>query len=364
MTQVCTKTALLIGAMLLIACWLGASVMEQGVFRAAYARSQAKPALPKLFDIERVAEGVYAAVARPAAQINCNAAIFEQSDHLLIVDTHSKPSAVNALVAQIKREVSTKPVGYVVNSHFHWDHSQGNPAHRREGPSPKIIASETTRRLLTENAMIRVRAYSREAERAMESWRAKLAAAKAAEEKTFYRAMIAESEAFLAEMKNYTPELPHITFDRDLILRDKAHDLHLAFRGRGHTAGDIVVHCPQRRVVATGDLVHSFVPTAADSYPHDWPRTLDALAEFDFQHVIGGHGPVQRTRERLPQTGALIAEVTAIIERDKAAGKSLAQIQQEHLNPTMVRGLRRVFQRKVGKREFGRCPVTRSGKFI
>src|SRR3954469_18070969 len=86
-------------------CWTGAALLEQALFRATQARAQARPDTPSLFDIQRLAPGVYAAVAKKQAFINCNAAIFENANDLLIVDTHSKPSAVVALVAQLKREV-------------------------------------------------------------------------------------------------------------------------------------------------------------------------------------------------------------------------------------------------------------------
>jgi cyclase len=78
-----------------------------------------------LFDIKPIADGVYAAVAKPAYKVNCNAAIIMLGDSVLVVDTHSKPSAARALIEQIKK-FTDKPVRYVVNTHFHWDHYQGN----------------------------------------------------------------------------------------------------------------------------------------------------------------------------------------------------------------------------------------------
>src|SRR5690349_21604385 len=126
------------------ACWTGASLLEQSMFRANLARAQAAPGLPSLFDLQKQADGVYAALAKPATLLNCNAAIFELSNGLMLVDSHSKPSAVNALVAQIRREVSQKPVRYIVNSHFHWDHTQGNAGYRKLAPNADLIASEAT----------------------------------------------------------------------------------------------------------------------------------------------------------------------------------------------------------------------------
>jgi cyclase len=81
-----------------------------------------------LFDIKPMADGVYAAIAKPAYKVNCNAAIILLGDSVLVVDTHSKPSAARALIEQIKK-LTDKPVRYVVNTHFHWDHYQGNQAY-------------------------------------------------------------------------------------------------------------------------------------------------------------------------------------------------------------------------------------------
>ena len=65
-----------------------------------------------LFDIKPVADGVYAAISKPAYKVNCNAAIILFDDSVLVVDTHSKPSAARALIEQIKK-LTDKPVRYV-----------------------------------------------------------------------------------------------------------------------------------------------------------------------------------------------------------------------------------------------------------
>jgi glyoxylase-like metal-dependent hydrolase (beta-lactamase superfamily II) len=103
----------------------GASVLEMGFFRAAVARAQAPAAGGRLFDIQKVADGVYCALAHRQAITNCNAAIFVNSQDVLVVDAHSKPSAAAALITQIREEITTKPVRYLVNTHFHWDPHPG-----------------------------------------------------------------------------------------------------------------------------------------------------------------------------------------------------------------------------------------------
>ena len=62
-----------------------------------------------LFDIKPMADGVYAAISKPAYKVNCNAAIIILDDSVLVVDTHSKPSAARELIAEIKK-LTDKPV--------------------------------------------------------------------------------------------------------------------------------------------------------------------------------------------------------------------------------------------------------------
>src|SRR3954469_9515849 len=81
----------------------GASIIEEAFVRATWARAQAPGASTNLFKLDKVADGVYAALARAQALSNCNAAIFVSSQALLVVDPHSKPSAAAALIAQIKK---------------------------------------------------------------------------------------------------------------------------------------------------------------------------------------------------------------------------------------------------------------------
>ena len=317
------------------ACWTGAALLEQAVFRAGYARAMAATAGERLFDIEKVAPNVYAAVARPQVLINCNAAIFERSSDLLIVDTHSKPSAVVALVAQIKSEVSPKPVRYVVNSHFHWDHTQGAPAYRRLAPGAQIIASEATRQLLSELGGERLRASLDQTAKSLDEARAKLAAAKTSDEKRRGEESVKQLTAYAGEMKDYAPELPDVTFDRGLILHDKDHELHLVFCGKAHTAGDIMVWSPSRKVIATGDVLHGSTPFIADGYPKLWPIALLRIAEMQFDHVIGGHAAVQQSRAPLYQMSAYIDELADVIGRGKQAGRSIEELQTTYTPATL-----------------------------
>src|SRR3984885_14299138 len=82
----------------------GASILELAYHRAAWARAAAPTSDSNLFDLQKVANGVYFARAHPQAMINCNAAIFVRSKDVVVVDAHSVPSAAASLIAQIRRE--------------------------------------------------------------------------------------------------------------------------------------------------------------------------------------------------------------------------------------------------------------------
>ncbi len=305
----------------------GASALEIGFYRAAWARAQGPAPAPQLFDIEPVADGVFCAVSRAQALINCNAAIFINSQDVVVVDSHSKPSGAAALVAQV-RKITTKPVRYVVNSHFHWDHMQGNAAYKAGGNKVDFVASEPTKRLMADETQKRLQAQLEGLPKEIETLKTRLAKATAAAEKTFCQEQIRQLEAYLAEMKSFQLELPTIAFAKSHVIKDRAGDLHVEFHGRAHTGGDVVVFCPQKRVVATGDMIHGFLPYAADSYPKSWPKTIDSVAGRAFDKILPGHGPVHQDRLRMTNLRNYIEEVTGRIEEGKKAGRTITELQK------------------------------------
>ncbi len=306
----------------------GASILELAWHRAAWAQAMSATASTQLFDIEKAADGVYFAHARPQAEINCNAAIFVNSADVLVVDAHSKPSAAASLIAQIKKEITPKPVRYVVNSHFHWDHSQGNHAYRVAEQKIDFIASDATKQLLSDLGQARLKASLEQVPVQIDALRARAAKSTNPAEKAFCNEQIRQLEAYRAELQNYTLELPTITFATSHVINDKAHDLHIEYRGHAHTAGDVVVFCPQKRVVATGDMIHGFLPFIADGFPKSWPKTIDSVGKLDFSKVLPGHGPLHPDRQTMTNLRNYIEELTERVAEGKQAGKSVAEIQK------------------------------------
>lgn len=306
----------------------GASILELAYHRAAWARAAAPSSDAKLFDLQMVANGIYFAHARPQAMLNCNAAIFIRSKDVVVVDAHSKPSAAASLINQIKREITEKPVRYVVNTHFHWDHTQGNHAYRLTGEKIDFIASAATKQLMSNLAVARMKASVGAVPQQIDALRDRAVRSTSAAEKAFCAEQIAQMEAYQAELKDYTLELPTITFDTSYLLQDRAFDLHIDFHGHSHTAGDVFVFCPQQRAIATGDAIHGFLPNIADGFPRLWPGTIDTVGHADFKYLMGGHGPLQTDRTVMINQRNYIEELTGKVAEGKEAGLSLAEMQQ------------------------------------
>jgi cyclase len=275
-----------------------------------------------------VANGIYFAQARPQAMLNCNAAIFVRSKDVVVVDTHSKPSAAASLLAQMKRDVTPKPVRYVINTHFHWDHTQGSHAYGATGEKIDFIASAATKESMQRLSVERMKASVGLAPQRIDALREEAARSTSAAEKAFCADQIRQLKAYQTELANYTPELPTITFDKTYLLRDPAYDLHLEFHGHAHTAGDVQVYCPQERAIATGDVIHGFLPFIADGFPRIWPGTIDSIGQADFRTLMPGHAALQTDRTVMTNLRNYIEELTGKVEQGKKAGQTVAEMQQ------------------------------------
>jgi len=306
----------------------GASVLELGWYRAAWARAAAATADATLFNLQVVTDGVFFAHSHPQTLVNCNAAVFVRSKDVVVVDAHSKPSAAASLIAQIQREITPKPVRYVINSHFHWDHTQGNHAYRARGGPIDFIATAATKQLMTDLAVARLKESIDGVPPQIEAMRGRAAKTSSPAEKAFCEEQIRQMQAYMAELKDYTLELPTITFDTTYLMEDPAYDLHLEFHGHAHTAGDVFIYCPQRRVVATGDASHCFLPFIRDGFPHTWPGTIDSVAKLDFKYQLPGHGPFQTDHATMMNQRNYIEELTARVDEGRKAGLTVGEIQK------------------------------------
>jgi glyoxylase-like metal-dependent hydrolase (beta-lactamase superfamily II) len=304
-----------------------------------------------LFELKQVGDGVYAAIAAPRFKVNCNAAVILTNDGVIVVDSHSKPSAALALQREIQ-SITKLPVRKIINTHFHWDHTQGNQAYAQANPKLEIIASERTREnLASANAGAggygyiekQLAAVPKEIEKLKED----AVHARDPEQKKRIEANLRQTEAYFGELKNIKPPLPTRTLTKSVTLNEGGREIQILLLGRAHTDGDVFIYLPKEKVVATGDAFIDWMPFLNDGYPEDWVKTLDALERFDFTRAVPGHGDVM-PKEQLAFFRGYLGDLIGAVKGAAKDGASL-----EEMKKTLADRLAPKYERQMSKHPLG-----------
>jgi glyoxylase-like metal-dependent hydrolase (beta-lactamase superfamily II) len=271
--------------------------------------------------VKQVADGVYAAVAKPSFRTNCNSAIVLLDDGVLVVDSQSKPSAAEALIAEIKR-LTDKPVRYVVITHFHNDHTQGIEAYLHQWPAVQIISTTATRDSIEQRTQARLEREAVTLPAQIQKLKSDLAKAEGSE-KAQIQKNLGQAEEYFAESKKIHLVAPNLLLDDELDLHRKSGPIKMFSFAHAHTDGDLVVYLPSEKVLITGDIIHGAQPITKDGYLVEWIAAIDDLGRRDFRTVIGGHGEVLHDRTRFDLWKQYFTELLQQNARSYAAGESL-----------------------------------------
>jgi cyclase len=295
-----------------------------------------EPLPEKALDVTRVADGVYALTWNDPLQdpIEGNSVFIVNDDDVVVVDTGLLPSTTRRFVAEL-RKITDKPVRFVVNTHWHDDHHDGNFVYREIWPDVTIVAHAATPRLIQEHTYgPRAGILDEYAEIAarMARWHetgldddgkplVERRRKRAGELAAFY-SMVREELLAAKEMP------PDLTFDDELVLRRGERTIEVRWLGRGNTAGDVVVVLPKERIVMSGDLLVYPIPFCFGSYYEAWIDTLAALDALEVDTIVPGHGPVMRDRDYLHTVQALLRDLVAQAKQAVADGLTLEQAQE------------------------------------
>ncbi|MFT3666150.1 MBL fold metallo-hydrolase [Piscinibacter sp.] len=227
-----------------------------------------------------------------------NTGVIVGDDAVLVLDTQATPVMAQDVIRRI-REVTDKPIKYVLLTHYHAVRVLGASAYMAEG-GQQIIASQDTYDLIVERG---------EQDKASE---------------------IGRFPRLFRSVESVPPGLtwPTMTFTGKMTLWLGKLEVQLLQLGRGHTKGDTVAWLPQQKILFSGDLVEfDATPYAGDAYFKDWPQTLDNIAALKPQKLVPGRGAALVTPEQvkagLDGTRSFIADVRAAVEAGVAAGKDL-----------------------------------------
>jgi cyclase len=266
-----------------------------------------------------MAPGVYFATGTGTVSLVSNAMVVVNDDHVVVVDSHVTPDAGRALTESVAA-LTDKPIRYLVNTHFHFDHAHGNAGFP---PGVKVLGHEVTwERLIqdvTEEPIFQAAGTAESA--AFQLAEAEIALAKAPPaERPVLERRVAMSKRHLAAVKALTIRPPDLTFDRRLTLREGGREIQLLFLGRGHTGGDVVVYLPVEKIVFTGDLLQPGAPFLGDGYPDEWVLTLDAVEALPFEWVLPGHGEPFQDRAVIEEMKRFLRDFTAEVRGLRAEG--------------------------------------------
>jgi cyclase len=254
---------------------------------AIAAKAQSYPVTQgKTYKFEKVADGVYYATGG----FGSNNVVIVNDQDVLLVDDGTTPAAARAFLDDVKM-ITTKPVRYVVNTHFHYDHTDGNSVF---GPEVQIIAHEYVRTAIATFDVLNREPFITSQKTAVpariESLTKQIAAEKDPQKKAALQKDLAAAQTTLSQLKEIKPTPPNVTYSSKMVLHKGSREIQLLFLGRGHTGGDTVVFLPRERIVCTGDLMESRLAYMGDAFFDEWVTTLGALKNLDFALVLPGHG--------------------------------------------------------------------------
>jgi cyclase len=237
------------------------------------------------FQLQKIGDGIRAAIVNDEGLAGGNAGFVIGDDGVLVIDTFQDPRPAKALLAEI-RKLTPLPIRFVVNTHYHLDHVNGNDVFAAAGAT--IVAHRNVRAWMrTENI------------------------------KMLDPPVTPEKKARVASLT-----LPTVVHDSHIELYLGSRRIDVRYYP-GHTGGDSVVSIPDAHVVFCGDMLwKDHVPNLIDASTGAWIESLDAMQkDYGSSTWVPGHGGIANAQDVLTFRKYL-ADLRAGVRREQAAGKS------------------------------------------
>lgn len=220
--------------------------ITQGLLTPSISLGQEKPILQKLD------QGVFAFLGM---QGNANAGFILTHEGIVVVDSQMNEPLAKEMLNQIRKQ-SHQPILYVINTHYHGDHTFANHVF---SPTKGIISHENTLKFLQTHGKEHLQQFAR-----------------------FFGEEMAQGIMVTLPTKTVQDQMTLTFQDRRIEI------LHL---GKGHTDSDLVVYLPDEKILFAGDLVYAGrLPWLGDGHTKEWLKTLEKLKTLAFETVVPGHG--------------------------------------------------------------------------
>ena len=266
-----------------------------GVFGALLFVALGQQAESPTARVRQIAPGVFSRQGDRDRRQPANTSWVIFRDYVVVIDANT-PWGIREILPEI-RKTTDKPIRYVFDTHYHWDHTWGNSVLVDTGTTV-VCSRDCADELLTKG--------KREWERTP------------------------ASEEY--SLKAYRMEKPGIAFGEFLAFDDGERRLELRRMGPAHTIGDAVAFLPREGILFTGDLCVNWRSgnniADRDADPANWVRALNELTTWQIRTVIPGHGN-PGTVETLKAQSAYIDDILMQVSTGKRAGKTVQQLTRD-----------------------------------
>ncbi|MBI4680401.1 MAG: MBL fold metallo-hydrolase [Nitrospirae bacterium] len=228
--------------------------------------------------LTKIVDNVYSYVdtkkSSPQNSFGANAGIIIDRDGIVVIDTLVSAKEAKRFIKDIKA-ITKKPIKYVVNTHYHLDHTFGNSEFAKLGA---VIISDTndSKNLKTrgEIALKNAKDYG-----------------------------LSEQD-----MKGTKIAYPALTFNDRMEIDLGDQKIEMIFIGHSHTDGSILVYLPEKKILFAGDILFTnYHPFIADGNIEEWVKALDYIMTMDVEKIIPGHGPISSKQDIEDMKNYLIA---------------------------------------------------------
>lgn len=277
----------------------------------------------KAFTFTKVGDGIYHVKGTGSLAVGCNSSLIIRDNGVMLVDSHISPAAIWVLMDEMKA-VTDKPIRQVVNTHWHFDHANGN---QQFPDDVEILSSPVTRDKIATGHSKGGRSYDAfvgTLPNQITDIENRLANTKSDSVRVVLQRQLIIQRNYKEATDAVTPRAPGTTFESKTF-NDNHRRIELLFLGKGHTDGDMVVYLPDDRILITGDLMTAGLSYIGDGYIVDWINTLETVKQLDFDTVLPGHGDPFHGKERITQFQSYLRDFWAQASEMHAAGVSAAE---------------------------------------
>lgn len=284
----------------------------------------ASPKAEDDFQLIKVADGVYAAIAKSGGLASGNAGFIIGNDGVVIFDTTFTPAALEELIGEIQK-LTNKPIKYAVNSHYHLDHTGGNQVLVARGipiiAHDNVMQWQTVKNKRFLPAPEELQKRKADAEKQL---------GETPDDQKDKRAQLERQIRRLNAMMAIKLTNPTKTFSTGTMKLKLGKRQVILATLPGHTGGDVFAYVPDANVVFMGDLGWSkTLPNLVDATVNDWIPTLDAiLKQHPASKYVPGHGNVA-TAADIRDFRDYLDDLRARVRKGTADGLTIDQAKQQ-----------------------------------